>query len=77
MSFIQKVIVSNYAKVHYGCGKAMPCAVYSYCKMLNIRGIKFSRFNENNILAYFNFDGHDIPWFQMVKKSDVNCNFFS
>ena len=40
-----------------------------YCKTLNICGIKFSRFNENNILEYFNFGGHDIPWLQIVKKT--------
>ena len=40
----------------------------AYCKTLNVCGIKFSRFNENDILAYFNFGGHDIPWLQMVKK---------
>ena len=38
------------------------------CKTLNISGIKFSRFNTNAILAYFNFCGHGIPWLQMVKK---------
>ena len=38
------------------------------CKTFYICGIKFSRFNKNDILAYFNFGGHDIPWLQMVKK---------
>ena len=44
-------------------------------KTLNICGIKFSRFNENDILVYFNFVGHDIPWFQIVKK--FSCKFVS
>ena len=39
-----------------------------YCKTLNICGIKFSRFNENDILPHFNFGGHGISWLQMVKK---------
>ena len=30
-----------------------------YCKTLNICGIKISRFNKNEILAYFNFGGYD------------------
>ena len=38
------------------------------CKTLNICNIKFLRFSENDILAYFNFGGHDILWHQMVKK---------
>ena len=33
----------------------------SYCKTLYICRTKFSRFNENDILAYFNFGGHVIP----------------
>ena len=32
-----------------------------YCKTLYICGIKFLRCNENDIWAYMNFDGHDIP----------------
>ena len=39
-----------------------------YCKTLNIRGVKFLRFNENNILAHFNFGVHDNPWLKIVKK---------
>ena len=39
-----------------------------YCKTLYICGIKFSRFNDNDVLAYFNFGGHDLPWLQIVKK---------
>ena len=34
------------------------CTVYG--KTLNIRGIKFLRFNENDILAHFNFGVNDI-----------------
>ena len=45
-----------------------PEKVAAYCKTLNICGIRFSRSNENNILAYFKFGGHDIPWLQIVKK---------
>ena len=40
--------------------------------VLNICGIKFSRFTENDILAHFNFGVHDIPWLQIEKKSGVN-----
>ena len=44
-------------------------AVYrSYCKTLDIRGVKFSRINENDILAHFNFGVHDIIWLKIVKK---------
>ena len=39
-----------------------------FYKTLNICGIKISRFNENDILAHFNFGNHDIPWLQIVKK---------
>ena len=28
----------------------------------------FSRFNENDILAIFNFGGHNISWLQIVRK---------
>ena len=38
------------------------------CNTLNIYGIKFSRFNENDILTYFNFGGQDVLWLQIVKK---------
>ena len=24
---------------------------------------------DNDILAYFNFGGHDLPWLQIVKKA--------
>ena len=34
---------------------------FLYCKTFNIWDIKFSRVNENVILAYFNFGGHVIP----------------
>ena len=43
-----------------------------YCQTLNICGIKFSRVNGNDILGYFNFYDHDIPWLLMVKKIDIN-----
>ena len=43
-----------------------------YCKTLNIHGVKFSRFNENDILAHFNFGVHDIVWLKIVKKFDIN-----
>ena len=46
---------------------------YMYCKTFNIWGIKFSQFNENDIMAYFNFGDDDIPWLQMVKK--ILCKF--
>ena len=42
--------------------------IFKYCETLHICGIKFSRFSENDILVYFNFGGHDIPWLQIVKK---------
>ena len=53
------VAVNSLLKLHHSA---------DYCKTLNICGIKFCRFNKNNILAYFNFGGHDIPWLQIVKK---------
>ena len=34
----------------------------------NIRDVNFPRFNEQDILAHFNFGVHDIPWLKMVKK---------
>ena len=40
-----------------------------YCKMLNICGIKISRFYENGILAQINFGVHDIMWLQVIKKT--------
>ena len=42
-----------------------------YCNTHNIYGIRFLRFNENDILAYFNFGSHDIP----DSKENV-CNVF-
>ena len=39
-----------------------------YCKTLNIRGVKFLWFNENDIFAHFNFGVHDILWLKIVKK---------
>ena len=32
---------------------------------------KFSRFYENDILAYFKFCGHDIPWFQIHVVTEI------
>ena len=49
------------------CLSCLLC-VPSYCNNLNIRGIKFSGFNENDILAHSNFGIHEIPWFMIVKK---------
>ena len=46
--------------------------VQLYCKTLNIRSVKFLRFNENDILAHFNFGVHVIPWLKKVKKIDVH-----
>ena len=45
-------------------------SLFTYCKTLNICGIIFLQFIENDILAYFNFVIHDIPWLKMpvVKK---------
>ena len=40
-----------------------------YCKTLSICGNKFSRFSDNDIMAYFNSGSHDIPWLQIVKKT--------
>ena len=37
-------------------------------KTLNICGIKFSRFDETDILSHSNFGVHEIPWLQTVKK---------
>ena len=42
--------------------------IYKYCKPLNIRGLKFLGFNENDILVYFNFGIHNISWLKIVKK---------
>ena len=42
--------------------------IIKYCKTLNICGIKFSRFNENDILAQFDFGVYDILWLQIVQK---------
>ena len=40
-----------------------------YCKKnLTICGIKFSPFNENDILAQIGFGAHDIAW---LKKIDI------
>ena len=46
-----------------------------YCKTLDICGIKFLRFDENDILAHFNFD---MPLLQLVfkRKFDVNLQHF-
>ena len=40
----------------------------TFVKTLNICGIKYLRFNEYDILAYFNSGGHDIRWLQIVQK---------
>ena len=39
-----------------------------YCETLSIRGVKFSRYFENDKFAHFNFGVHDIPWLKIVKK---------
>ena len=39
-----------------------------YCKTLNIRSVICLRFNENDILAHFNFWVHDIILLKEVKK---------
>lgn len=39
----------------------------AYCKTLNIFGVRFSRFNENDLLGHFNFGVNDIPWLQIVE----------
>ena len=35
---------------------------------LNICGIEISRIDINDILASDTFGGHDMPWFQIIKK---------
>ena len=45
----------------------------NYC----ICGIKFSPFNENDILAHFNFRINDVSWLQIVKKTWCICSIFS
>ena len=42
-------------------------------KILDICGIKCSRFSENDIMTNFNFGVHDIPWLQRVKT--IRCKF--
>ena len=42
--------------------------ISNYCKTLNIRGFKFSRFSESDTLAHFNFGVQDILWLKIVKK---------
>ena len=37
----------------------------------NLCGIKFSQFNENDILVHFNFGIHDIPWLQIAEKINL------
>ena len=44
----------------------------TYCKTLTTCSVKFSRFNENDILAHFTSGAYDILWLKIVKKSDVN-----
>ena len=39
-----------------------------YPKTLNIRCVKILQFNENDILAHFNFGAHDILCLKTVKK---------
>ena len=36
----------------------LPCK--TFCKTINICGINFLRFNDNDILTYFNFGCHDL-----------------
>ena len=59
------VLCKQWDRWHTSAGIA---SIYMYCKTLNIYGIKFLRFIENDILAYFNFGGHDILWLQTLKK---------
>ena len=42
--------------------------ICNYCKALNICGIKFSRFNENDVRAHFNFGVYNLLWLYVVKK---------
>ena len=42
--------------------------VTRYCKTLNIHGVKFSLFNENDILSHINFGIHDILWLKIIRK---------
>ena len=49
-------------------------AVGKNCQALNICGIKFSQFPENDILAHSNFGAHYIPWFQILKKTSF-CSY--
>ena len=42
-----------------------------YCKTLNIRCVRFSWFDDNDILAHFNFGVNDILWLKIVKK--IRC----
>ena len=47
------------------------------CKTLKICGIKFSRFDKNDILTHFNFGIHDLPSLQILKKKkDENLLHF-
>ena len=52
------------------------CSLYLHCKTLDICGIKFSRFDESDIFAHFNFGTYDITWLQIVKKTNLNFNHF-
>ena len=54
--------------MHIRCGAL-------YCrKTLNICSSQtaISRFNENDILAYFDFDGYDTSWLQIKSKFEIN-----
>ena len=52
------------------------CIVQSfcYCKTLNICSINILQFNQNDILAPFNFGGYDTPQLRLLKK--ILCIFF-
>ena len=48
------------------------------CKTFDICGIKFSRFNETDILAEINFGVYNIPWFQItIDVSLFGLSYFS
>ena len=46
----------------------LSAAIFVCALRVNICGNKFSWLNENDILGYFNFGGHDISWLQIVNK---------
>ena len=72
-SIIPSLKLGDYLSVqaHSPCSIShVTTALPTYYITLNIRGVKFSRFIENDILAHFNFGVHcgDILWFMIVKK---------